>query len=279
MKTNYHTHCSFCDGDSAPEDMVRAALDKGFDILGFSSHAPLAGEEDWTLSEEDVPEYIRQITDLKEQYRDRLAVLIGLERDYVPGRPVWPVNRWGDFQLDFTIGSVHMMPGETPETPYAIDGPVDDVRHLVENVYKGDVRKMAGDFYGITADMVRRETFDFLGHLDVLRKRNLAYPFLKEEEPWYLKTVCDLLDVIAREGVLIEINTGGISRGATETVYPSAPILRECRKRDIPVVINSDAHSPKDLDAHFELARQAALDAGYREESVMMDGAWSSIKL
>ena len=36
IKTNYHTHTSFCDGKSTAEQMILSAIDKKFDILGFS---------------------------------------------------------------------------------------------------------------------------------------------------------------------------------------------------------------------------------------------------
>ena len=38
-KANLHTHTSFCDGKNSPEEMVRSAVEKGFDVLGFSGHS------------------------------------------------------------------------------------------------------------------------------------------------------------------------------------------------------------------------------------------------
>ena len=38
IKTNYHTHSTFCDGKNTPEEMVLKAIEDNFDILGFSSH-------------------------------------------------------------------------------------------------------------------------------------------------------------------------------------------------------------------------------------------------
>jgi histidinol-phosphatase (PHP family) len=35
MKTNYHTHCDFCDGIADPETVVKTAIEKGIDVLGF----------------------------------------------------------------------------------------------------------------------------------------------------------------------------------------------------------------------------------------------------
>ncbi len=106
MKTNYHTHCSLCDGIADPETVVLKAIEKGFHILGFSSHSPLEGEE-WTLSVDGVEEYVRQISTLKETYRDRITLLVGMERDFLPADPVWPVREWKGIKLDYVIGSVH----------------------------------------------------------------------------------------------------------------------------------------------------------------------------
>ena len=38
LKANYHTHTVFCDGADTPEDVVLAAIGKGFTHLGFSGH-------------------------------------------------------------------------------------------------------------------------------------------------------------------------------------------------------------------------------------------------
>ena len=34
-KANFHTHSKFCDGKNTAEEMVLAAIDKGFTVLGF----------------------------------------------------------------------------------------------------------------------------------------------------------------------------------------------------------------------------------------------------
>ena len=37
---NYHTHTTFCDGKSTPEEIVLEAIRLGMDTIGFSGHAP-----------------------------------------------------------------------------------------------------------------------------------------------------------------------------------------------------------------------------------------------
>ena len=72
-------------------------------------------------------------------------------------------------------------------------------------------------------------------------------------------------EAAARAGVIAEINTGGIARGALDDVYPSAMFLKLLYQAGVPVMINSDAHHAQDLDCAFDRARQCAADAGYRE--------------
>ena len=49
MKTNYHTHTTWCDGKDTPEAVVVAAIEKGFYAIGFSSHAMLPEDDTVTL--------------------------------------------------------------------------------------------------------------------------------------------------------------------------------------------------------------------------------------
>ena len=39
MKQNLHTHTIYCDGINTPEELVEAAIAKGFDSIGFSGHS------------------------------------------------------------------------------------------------------------------------------------------------------------------------------------------------------------------------------------------------
>ena len=58
MKANYHTHTTWCDGKDSPEAVVLAAIGKGFDAIGFSSHAMLPEDDtSWVLTPEKAPRY------------------------------------------------------------------------------------------------------------------------------------------------------------------------------------------------------------------------------
>lgn len=278
MKTNYHSHCNFCDGIADPETIVKAALEKGFDILGFSSHSPLEGE-DWPLAHNEVHVYLETIRGLQKKYEDQILILAGMERDFIASEALWQEKQWEKESLDFVIGSVHMVFSKKLNCLMTVDGPEDQILTLIEKGYDGNSRAMVEDYYENLMIMVKTEPFDFVGHLDVVKKRNKAIGFLDESELWYIKKVKTVLEEIHKKGVPIEINTGGILRGATDDLYPSQPILRECFRKDIPIVISSDSHDPRHLDGCFDLALERARDAGYREQMILDQKGWRSISL
>ena len=60
---NFHTHTTYCDGKETAEQMVQAAIAKGFTRLGFSGHGfndfRPEDQEVWCMRPEDVPKNIR----------------------------------------------------------------------------------------------------------------------------------------------------------------------------------------------------------------------------
>lgn len=86
MKANYHTHTTWCDGKDSPEAVVLAAIGKGFDAIGFSSHAMLPEDDtSWVLTPEKAPCYAAEVRALAEKYETCIRVLCGVEADYVLG--------------------------------------------------------------------------------------------------------------------------------------------------------------------------------------------------
>ena len=72
-------------------------------------------------------------------------------------------------------------------------------------------------------------------------------------------------DKIAGAGIVAEINTGAIARNNMKTPYPSEEFLALLKERNVPITINSDAHSKEALDYAFEKAVALAKKTGYNE--------------
>lgn len=275
MLATYHTHSYFCDGVMHPEDYVRAAIEKGFTAIGFSSHAPVLFETDWTMKPQLLNDYIDTILRLKEKYGNRIQVYAGLETDYYPNSPDYR----GTPGLDYTIGAVHFLYSGKADRYMVLDGTPEEFLETLDIIYDGDVEAMITAYYSLLTEMIRKRPPDILGHIDILKKNNAGNRFFSEESRWYRAAVETTLNEIKKQQIIVEVNTGGISRGYTTEVYPSLWILKIMREMGIPVVLNSDAHNPDWIDAYYEKAEKMIKEAGYTKQRVLLDGVWQDVKL
>ncbi len=278
--TNYHTHNDLCDGKGKAEEYVESAVAKGFAALGFSSHAPIPVENVWTLSDAKLPIYLAEIDRLKAAWKDKIQIYKGLEIDYIPGSQAPGDQRWKALNLDYAIGSVHSSAGLDVNPRYCgVDGPEEDLIWLIDEIHEGSFEKLSEAYYSRVAEMVRLGGFAFMGHFDLIKKRNRDNRYFSEEERWYGRHVRSALDALAGTGVIMEVNSGAISRGALDEVYPSPWILKEALKREIPVMVNADAHRPQDIDCHHSESLALLRETGYSQVWVLLDGGWKALPL
>ena len=278
--TNYHTHNNLCDGKGAIQEYVESAVEKGFSALGFSSHAPLPVKNDWCLSQEALGVYLAELERLRREWDGRIQIYKGLEIDFISPSAGPADARWTALNLDFRIGSVHSTAALDVNPDYrCVDGPAADLEWLIENIHGGSFEALSEAYFERVAQMIRIGGADFVGHFDLIKKRNGAGEYFSEDERWYRRHVLGTLDVLDSSGVIMEVNTGAISRGVLDEVYPSPWILAETKKRDIRVMVNADAHRPQDIDCYFEESRALLREAGYREVWALLDGEWRTVPL
>ena len=109
-RANFHTHTTWCDGRDTPEAMILSAISKGFDAIGFSSHAMLPDNVlDWVLTPDKAVAYSKEIRALAAKYADRIKVLCGVEADYIPGGANPDRATYSAISPDYIIGSVHFV--------------------------------------------------------------------------------------------------------------------------------------------------------------------------
>ena len=75
--------------------------------------------------------------------------------------------------------------------------------------------------------------------------------------------VLDALRDLIETGALLEVNTGGVARGYMTEPYPAAFLLKEWKNWGGEVIINSDCHDAKLLDAGYIQAEEILLSLGY----------------
>ncbi len=274
IKTNYHMHSTFSDGRAEPEEYVKAAVEKGFVSIGFTEHGPTKFKKHWELLPEKVAEYFAEIKRLKEFYCEKIEIYCGLELDFLPG--IENYDFYGS-QIDYRIGSIHYF--FDSDNVFGIDCRYEDFKKTVFDHFGGDVKKMVGEFYSRIIRMVEKFDPEIIGHFDLIKINNSNNEFFHEGERWYQDEIMKVLQYIAGKGTMLDVNTGGITRGFLTEPYPGPWALREAAHLKIPVTLNSDAHRPEHIDGNYELVTQILKDAGYREKMILRSGKWESVSL
>lgn len=279
IMTNYHTHCYLDDGNGKPEEYVEEALRHDLRALGFSCHAPLPFPEDWVLPKNMLPVYVREISALKKKYIGQIEIYLGLEVDYLRGILGTSSPSIASLRLDFTIGSVHFLNTTVEDEQLTVDGPEEDYRRLLDEGFGGDRKRMVREYYQLLREMVSEHTPDIIGHLDVIKKNNPGGKYFDENAGWYKDEIMKTLDNVAAAGSILEVNTGGLARGRTDSTYPPLWLLKECRKLGIPTTVNSDSHEPRNLTHYFTEAHELLREAGYHEKMILLNGKWQMVPI
>ena len=240
IRGDFHTHTTFCDGKDTPEAMVKAAVERGFSHIGFSAHAHTPCDESYCLSVAKTALYKQTVAALKEEYKEQITVLCGIEQD-----------RYSDLSTadyDYVIGSVHYVKVAGQYIP--VDETADILRQAAAAHFGGDMLALAEAYYQTVAELAALQP-SLIGHLDLITKFNQGNALFDENHPRYLAAAKGAVDALLPLGVPFEVNTGAISRGYRNTPYPAAPLLRYIGERGGRVILSGDAHSTEGLGFQF----------------------------
>ena len=265
-KQNLHTHTTFCDGKDSPEELAEQALARGFDSLGFSIHSFMRKQ---TIDKERLEGYKSEVLRVKEKYKDKLAVFLGIE--YEP---------WTEFStdgFDYTLAAVHYLP--TPEGYRTFDVGYEGTIDYINNYFDGNAMKLVRAYYETLARLPEYGKFDILAHLDLVTKNNEAHPFFDDKSKEYRGLVLDAIDTLAGKIPFFEVNTGAIARGYRTSPYPSLEILKELKAHGFGAVITSDCHNKNYLDCAFDAAREYLAAAGFNSKFILTDNGFLEIAL
>lgn len=256
LRSNAHTHSTFCDGSNTLEEMVQAAIGLGFTDLGFTGHSHIPFSQGWTMGVQGTAEYRKEVLRLREKYHDIICISLGIELDSVSR-----VNR-EDYQ--FIVGSKHFVQSEETGAFYMIEGTPYHMQQAIDEGFHGNVKAMVETFYRQAAELPHWMQPDIIGHFDIITKLNSGNRYFDEDSAWYRQTAADAVDRAAQSGKIFEINTGGIYRGYRNTPYPAKFLLEHMAQIGAKVMINSDAHSTDSLDFMFPECLQLARNCGLK---------------
>lgn len=259
--TNYHTHCTYCDGKDPLAAFVTEAEHLHFNQLGFSSHAPVPFENDFGIKDDQIPSYCKEIDQL--QSHTTVTLLKALECDFIPGMSTPFETFKQQHHLDYIIGGVHLVRPKNSDQLWFIDGSKrqiydDGLFHL----FDGNIKLAVTAFWEQTFEMLETQHLDIIAHLDKIKMHN-QHRFFQEDENWYKTLVDKAIQLVYQHNVVMEINTRGLYKKRCDAFYPSTEILMKARKLDIPVVISTDAHKAEELGLYADEAMVELQKCGY----------------
>lgn len=259
IKCNYHTHTVLCDGKNTAEELVLEAIDKGFEVLGFSAHSPLQGEE-WCLMP-DTEEYRQTISALKEKFKDKIEILCGIEQDYYSEK---------EEGYDFVIGSVHCV--KVGDKLIAVDDKAQIMIDAINEHFEGNSDAFAQEYFRTVSDVVNKTGAGIIGHLDLIEKFCEQTNIFNPDSEAYRKASEEAVKKLCTTGALFEINTGAMARGLRTAPYPSERLLKLIRTYGGDVIINSDCHDKRYLDYGFDEALRLAKECGFERVAYLTKG-------
>lgn len=268
-KQNLHTHTTYCDGKNTPEEMILSAIEKGFDSIGFSGHSYMSYSDYFGKLPDRTEEYKREINFLKEKYKEKIKIYLGLEVDMYSGPDM------ADY--DYLIGSVHYL--KIGEEYVAFDRGEQHVETVINKYFGGNGMEYAKCYYKALAELPQYGNFDIIGHFDIITKHSDNRSFFDENSSQYLNAAFEAAEKLSGKIPFFEVNTGAISRGYRKAPYPSIPILKRLKELGFGAIITSDCHSKDALDCKFDESAELLKECGFKEKYILTDNGFVAVSL
>lgn len=232
------------------------------------------------MSAGDMPEYLTEITRLKDKYRKQLEIYVGLEIDYLDETYNASIPYFRELPLDYRISSIHFLPLSTElleKNMVCIDGAFKDFETAVNLHFEKDIRKLTARYFDSSMKMVEAGGFDIVGHLDKVYMNGCKYTGFDATARWYKAPFLNYLQLIAEKGLMIEINTKAFI--GKKQLFPRQEYLSEVYKMNIPVMVNSDCHYPDLVNDGRREAFMLLKEAGFCTTRELIQGKWQDVAI
>ena len=266
MLVNLHTHTTFCDGKNSPEEMVLSAISKGFSVLGFSGHGYTSYDLAYCMK--DMGGYISTVNMLKEKYKDKIEIYLGVEEDASSY-----LNR-SDY--DYILGSNHYV--KKDGVYYPVDSRKENFKTNLE-LFDNNPLELAKNYYEILINYIKERKPDIVGHFDLITKFDEVEKSCYLNNPEYHKMAENYLLSVINEPCIFEVNTGAISRGYRTSVYPYENLLHVLCKNGGRIILSSDSHSADTLDFYFDEATYVLKNIGFKERYILKNNEFTKVTL
>lgn len=262
--TNFHTHTTFSDGAGTPRENIEAAIAKGMTAIGFSDHTQ-TGTDTYCMKESEYSEYVSSLRALKEEYRGKIDVLIGMEKDFYSKMPEVP--------LDYLIASVHYLVEGGKR--YPVDHSLEQQIECINEAFGKDKIAYAERYFSMVYEHVKLTRPTFIGHYDLINK----FSYMPEDDERYIKIANHYLQKCLKICKHVEFNTGGIARGTATFPYPNRKMLECILKNGGEVLLSSDSHKIENLTFYFDEAVRELKKCGFKSIVTLTSDGFKSVMI
>ena len=221
----------------------------GLREIGFSDHSPLPNGmgANVRMDEDELDDYVADVLKVREAYWGDLAVRLGIELDFVEGVEEFNAKLLAAYPWDYVIGSVHYLDPDCcfPSWP---------------RKYTGDVHALYAKYFEQIRKMARSGQIDIVAHFDVAKRCGTPHGPAEADD------ITATLQEIARCGLTMEVNTSGYRHSDLlhREPYPGLPTVKQAVELNIPLMVNSDAHTPTHLCTQFAVVEAQLRSFGCR---------------
>ena len=265
---NLHTHTTYCDGTAHPSDFILKAKQLSWDFLGFSAHAPLPFPCEWSIKESELPNYTSEIHQLAEMHKSEIKIHSSFEIDFLDGLG-FPSLKFEEIKKStYLITSIHFVSNpKAYELKYLeIDGTYSQFLLALKS-YDFDLKKLLQSFLGATEQMLSTPIgcVKIIGHIDkIILNASKTSEFL-EFENWFYDELFQIALNSTSQFDFIEINTRAMYKKGLSNPYPKLEFIAKLHQNNIPLIINSDAHHPSELDGGYRNLHQLLTQCGLKD--------------
>ena len=240
---NYHSHTVYCfHAFNTAEEMILKAIKEGYELIGFSEHAPLGVHRKFRLNFDTLEEYLNEMKVLKQKYKKQIKVLIGLECEYHQCRYDFYKAFYDNPDIDYLIFGNHNIG--------------DPFKSVVWNQYTCDFNK----YYEQAQMACESKLFSCFAHPDIIYRY-----YSKQWDKSCEQLAKKIIDLSIKYDIPLGFNLNGLSIKQNSMQYPADNFWSMVAKSKAKVIIENDAHEISTLnkelfDRGYQLIKKWKLD-------------------
>lgn len=268
MPHSHHSHSGqFCaHAKGTLEQVVLVAIERGFTLYGLSEHVPrddpdhLYPEEiELGLTPADLhlrfEAYLNEAHRLKKEHLERIALLVGLETEWVgsekdPEAVDVLLRKYGE-RIEYVVGSVHHVKGVPIDFDRAtFDKAVAQFSEGGQNEATGGMSSFLCAYFDAQYELLQRVHPEIVGHIDLCRLYNPKLRIGDYPSAW--EKVTRNVKFAVEYGAMFELNAAALRKG-WDGCYPGEDVLQLILGFGGRFALSDDSHGPDAVGQNYAL--------------------------